>query len=76
MRKDDDIGRLLPTEMGIGVFRRQISQCVAIMMTCRTELVGKGERGQQALEALLFHNQEDDALPAGWGAKRGPESQR
>ena len=76
MRNDDDIGRLLPTEMGIGVFRHQISQCVAIMMTHRTELVGKGERGQQALEALLFHNQEDDALPAGWGAKRGPESQR
>lgn len=36
------------------------------MMTCRTELVGKGGGGQPALDALLFNNQEDEAL-AGWG---------
>jgi len=44
MRTDAEIGRLLLTEMGIRVFRYQIPQRVAIMMTHRTELVGKRRR--------------------------------
>ena len=67
MRTDAEIGRLLPTEMGIRVFGYQIPQWVAIMMTYRTELVGKGGGGQPTLDALLSNNQEDDALLAGWG---------